>query len=78
MWFPLQHHLPNYPPPPPKFAPANVSTPPLASGSDPLTPRTEELLRLPLPELASRFHMGWSRYAFAQRRRGQVQMWQRG
>ena len=66
------------PPPPPKFAPAHVPTPPLASRTDPLTPRTEELLRLPLPELDSRFDMGWSRYVFALRRQGQVQMWQRG
>ena len=64
------------PPPPPKFAPAHVPSPPLASGSDPLTPRTEQLLRLPL--LDSRFDMGWSRYAFALRHHGQVQMWQRG
>ena len=69
--------LPSPPPPPPKFAPAHVPTPPLASGSDPLTPRTEQLLRLPLPELDSRFDIGWSRYAFALRRHGQVQMWQR-
>ena len=62
------------PPPPPKFAPAHVPTPPLASGNDPLTPRTEQLLRLPLLELHSRFDMGWSRYVFALRRHGQVQM----
>ena len=66
------------PSPPPKFAPAHVPTPPLPWASDPRTPRTEQLLRLPLPELDSRFDMGWSRYAFALRRHGQVQMWQRG
>ena len=72
--------LPSPPPSPapPKFAPAHVPTPPLASRSDPLTPRTEQLLGLPPPELDSRFDMVWSRYAFALRRHGQVQMWQRG
>ena len=78
MRFPLQHHLPNYVALPLKFAPAHVPTPPLVSASDPLTPRTEQLLRLTLPELDSQFHMGWSRYAFALRRHGQMQMWQRG
>ena len=66
------------PSPPPKFAPAHVPTPPLGTGSDPLTSRTEQPLWLPLPELDSRFDMGWSRYAFAMRRHGRVQMWQRG
>ena len=66
------------PPPPSKFAPAHVPTPPLALGSDPLTPRTEQLLRLPLRELDSRFDMGWSHYVLALRPYGQVQMWHRG
>ena len=76
--FPSNTTFPTTQPPPPKFAPAHVPSPPLASGSDPLTPRTEQLLRLPLPELDSRVDMGWSRYAFALRHHGQVQMWQRG
>ena len=63
---------------PRKIVPSNRPTPPLAAVTDPLTPRTEQLLRLPLGELNSKFDMGWSRYLFAVSRRGQVQTWQRG
>ena len=61
-----------------KIVPSNFPTPPLAAITDPLTPRTEQLLRLPLGELNSRFDMGWSHYLFPVSGRSQVQTWQRG
>ena len=64
--------------PPRKIVPTNFPTPPLAAVTDPLTPRTQQLLYLPLGELNSRFDMIWSCYLFALRRRGQVKTWQRG
>ena len=64
--------------PPRKTVPTNFPTLPLAAVTDPLTPATEQLLRLPLGELNSRFDMGLPRYLFALCHRGQVQTWQRG
>ena len=72
------HHAEMPTSPPRKIVPSNFPTPPLAAVTDPLTPRTDQLLRLPFGELNSRFDMGWSRYLFAMSRRGQVQTWQRG
>ena len=71
-------HPAEVPTSPPRKIVSYFPTPALAAVTDPLTPRTEQLLRLPLGELNNRFDMGWSRYLFAVCRRGQVQTWQRG
>ena len=52
--------------------------PPLAKATHPITPRTERWLTQSLESLNGYFDMGWARYRFAMRRRGQVALLQGG
>ena len=75
---PPQICAPSYSTPPPKIIQAYAETPPLAKATDPITPRTEQWLTQSLESLNGYFDMGWARYQFAMRRRGQVALWQGG
>ena len=75
---PPQVSPPSYSTPPPKIVPMDAETPPWAKATDPITPRTEQWLTQSLQSLNGCFDMGWARYRFAMRWRGQVALLQGG